>query len=175
MSIDLASLVRNIPDFPKPGVQFKDITTLLQHGDALRQIIDGWVERYQDQGVTAICGADARGFIFAGALAYAMGVSFVPARKPGKLPGEVITEEYELEYGTTSLAMHTDALKKGDRVLVVDDLLATGGTMQACCKLCERLGAEVVEVAFVIELPPLGGRKKLAEYPVHSLIEFMVE
>jgi adenine phosphoribosyltransferase len=175
MSIDLAALVRNVPDFPKPGVQFKDITTLLLNGGALQQIIDGWVTRYADRDVTAICGADARGFIFAGALAYAMGVAFIPARKPGKLPGEIITEEYELEYGTTSLAMHTDALKKGDRVLVVDDLLATGGTMQACCKLCERLGAEVVEVAFVIELPPLGGRKKLAEYPVHSLIEFMVE
>jgi adenine phosphoribosyltransferase len=173
--MDLSSIIRNVPDFPKPGIQFKDITTLLLHGDAFQQIIDGWNERYADQGVDAIVGAEARGFIFGAALAYAMGLPFVPVRKPGKLPAETIAETFELEYGTDSLEVHVDALKKGDRVVLVDDLLATGGTMEAMCKLVDRLGAEVVELAFVVELPPLKGRDKLAGYPVHVLVEFMVE
>lgn len=173
--LDLAAIVRNVPDFPKPGVQFKDITTLLQHGRALQQIVDGWRERYAPQRVDSILGADARGFIFGGALAYAMGLPFIPARKKGKLPAETIEQEFDLEYGTGVLEIHADSVKPGDRVLLVDDLLATGGTMQAACQLVERLGGEVVELAFVIELPPLGGRKRLAPRPVHSLIEFMVD
>jgi adenine phosphoribosyltransferase len=173
--MDLASLIRNVPDFPIPGIQFKDITTLLQHPEALRCIIDGWRRRYQDKRVTAIVAAEARGFVFAGALAYAMDVPFVPARKKGKLPAKTISEQYELEYGTAVIEMHADALKSGDRVVLVDDLLATGGTMAAIAKLVKRLGAEIIEIAFVIELPPLKGRQKLAGYPVHSLVEFMVD
>ena len=174
-SMDIAGLIRNVPDFPKPGIQFKDITTLLQHPEAFQHIIDGWKQRYADKNIRAIVGAEARGFIFGGALAYAMGVPFVPVRKPGKLPAETISESFELEYGTDTLEIHVDAVKKGDRVLLIDDLLATGGTMAAICALMERLGAEIVELAFVVELPPLKGRDKLAGYPVHALVEFMVE
>jgi len=173
--MDLASLVRNVPDFPKPGIQFKDVTTLLKNGPAFRAIIDGWKERYDGRDVDAVVGAEARGFIFGAALAYAMALPFVPARKPGKLPAATFAQEFELEYGTDSLEIHTDALAQGDRVVLVDDLLATGGTMQALCKLVERMGVEIVEIAFVIELPPLNGRAKLEGYPVHTLVEFMVE
>ncbi len=175
MRMDLAPLIRNVPDFPIPGIQFKDVTTLLQHPEALRYIIDGWKERYKDKGVTGLVAAEARGFVFAGALAYAMNVPLIPARKKGKLPGCTISEEYALEYGSAVIEMHADALKPGDRVVLIDDLLATGGTMLAVANLVKRLGAEVVEIAFVIELPLLKGRQKLAGYPVHSLVEFMVE
>ncbi len=173
--MDLASLVREIPGFPKPGIRFMDVTTLLKNGPAFRYIIDGWKERYADKRLDAIVGAEARGFIFGGALAYAMELPFIVARKPGKLPAETIAEEFALEYGVDKLEMHVDALQKGARVVLVDDLLATGGTMAAIARLTERLGAEIVEMAFVIELPPLKGREKLAQYPVHTLIEFMVE
>ena len=173
--MDLASLIRNVPDFPKAGIQFKDITTLLKDGPALQCVIDGWKERYADRGLTAIVGIEARGFIFGGALAYAMGLPFIPARKKGKLPAETIEEDFELEYGTDSVQMHVDALKPGDRVVLIDDLLATGGTMAAVAALTKRLGAEVIEAAFVIELPPLNGRAKLPDMPVHVLVEFMVE
>ncbi len=173
--MDLAALIRNVPDFPKPGIQFKDITTLLLHGPAFTYIVDGWKERYADTKIDAIVGAEARGFIFGAALAYAMELPFVPVRKPGKLPGETISAEFELEYGTDTMEIHVDALKKGDQVLVVDDLLATGGTVAAIADLLQRLGAEIVEMAFVVELPPLNGRSKLEGFPVHSLVEFMVE
>jgi len=173
--MELAPLIRNVPDFPVPGIQFMDITTLLQHPDAFKHIIDGWKTRYSDKIITAIVGADARGFIFGGALAYAMDLPFVPARKKGKLPADTIHEEYELEYGTAVLEIHRDALKPGDRVVLIDDLLATGGTMHAIANLVKQLGAEIIEIAFVVELPPLKGREKLAGYPVHSLVEFMVE
>lgn len=173
--MDLASLIRNIPDFPKEGIQFKDITTLLQNGPAFKYIIDGWKQRYVDKQLTAIVGADARGFIFGGALAYAMELPFIPVRKKGKLPADTISEDFDLEYGTDTMEMHADALKEGDRVVLIDDLLATGGTMEAMTKMVERLGAEIVDIAFVIELPPLKGREKLTKYPVHSLVEFMVE
>jgi len=173
--MDLTGLIRNVPDFPKPGIQFKDITTLLQNGPAFKAIIDGWTERYADKGVDAIVGAEARGFIFGAALAYAMELPFVPARKKGKLPAETISAEFELEYGTDTVEMHVDALKRGDRVVLVDDLLATGGTMAAMVKLVQELGAEIVELAFVVELPPLKGRAKLAGLPIHTLVEFMVE
>ena len=173
--MDLAALIRNVPDFPKPGIQFKDITTLLLHGAAFRGIIDGWKARYAGKRVDAIVAAEARGFIVGAALAYAMGLPFVPARKKGKLPAKTIAAEFELEYGTDTVEIHVDALKSGDRVVLVDDLLATGGTMAAIARLVRKLGAEIVEIAFVVELPPLKGREKLAEFPVHTLVEFMVE
>lgn len=173
--MDLAPLIRNVPDFPKPGIQFKDITTLLKNGPAFKDIIDGWRERYRNQNVDAIVGAEARGFVFGGALAYALAVPFVPVRKPGKLPAETLTETFHLEYGTDTLEIHRDALNKGDRVVLVDDLLATGGTMEAIIKLVEQLGSEIVEIAFVIELPLLKGRERMQGYPVHTLVEFMAE
>ena len=173
--IDLASLVRNVPDFPTPGVQFKDITTLLQDGRAFKYIIDQWKARYAPQNLQAIVGTDARGFIFGAALAYALELPFIPVRKKGKLPSCTLCEEFELEYGRGTLEIHDDALKPGDRVVLVDDLLATGGTMAAVANLVRRLGAEIVEVIFVVELPPLKGREKLQGLPVFSLVEFMVE
>jgi len=173
--MDLASLIRNVPGFPKPGIQFKDVTTLLKDGPALQYVIDGWKERYAGKNVTAIVGADARGFIFGGALAYAMGLPFIPVRKKGKLPAETLAEDFELEYGTDTLEIHVDALRPGDRVVLVDDLLATGGTMAAIASMVKQLGAEIVDVAFVIELTTLHGREKLAGLPVHSLVEFEVE
>ena len=173
--MDLAAHIRNVPDFPKPGIQFKDITTLLQEGPVFKYIIDGWKERYADKGLTAIVGADARGFIFGGALAYAMELPFIPVRKKGKLPAETISEDFELEYGTDTLEMHVDALGKDDRVVLIDDLLATGGTMEAIVKMTEQLGAAIVEIAFVVELPPLKGRAKLDGHPIHCLVEFMVD
>lgn len=171
--MDLEALVRTIPDFPKPGIRFKDITTLLKNGSGFQSIIDGWKARYADRGVSAIVGAEARGFIFGAALAYAMGLPFVPVRKPGKLPGETFSESFELEYGQDSLEIHVNALGREDRVVLVDDLLATGGTMAAICRLVERLGAEIIEIAFVIELVPLDGRSRLRPHPVYSLIRTM--
>ena len=174
-SIDYAALIRNVPDFPKPGIQFKDITTLIKDPAAFRSIIDDWHQRYSDRGLTAIVGVESRGFIFGAALAYAMDLPFVPARKKGKLPADTIEQEFCLEYGVDCIQMHADALTAKDRVVVVDDLLATGGTLEAVCSLVERLGAEIAELAFVVELPPLKGRERLRNYPVHSLVEFMVE
>lgn len=173
--MDIASLIRNVPDFPKKGIQFKDITTLLQNGPAFKHIIDGWAERYRDQNIHALAGTDARGFIFGGALAYAMELPFILVRKKGKLPWRTISTDYALEYGIGTLEMHSDAVKKGDRVVIVDDLLATGGTVAAAADMLTKLGAEIVEAAFVIELPPLKGREKLKGIPVHSLVEFMVD
>ncbi|MBI3118323.1 MAG: adenine phosphoribosyltransferase [Candidatus Hydrogenedentes bacterium] len=173
--LDLAPLIRNVPDFPKPGIQFKDITTLLLVPEAFQQVIDGWKERYSSQKLDAILGIDARGFIFGATLAYAMGLPFVPVRKVGKLPGTTIKEEYELEYGTATVEIHADALRAGQRVVVIDDLLATGGTMAAVHRLLRRLGVELIEAAFLVELPPLKGRERLREIPIHTLVEFMVD
>jgi len=173
--MDISSFIRTIPDFPKTGVQFKDVTTPLQHGPAFKYIIDEWRDRYQHMKIDAIVGADARGFIFASALAYSLGLPLALVRKKGKLPHTVISETYELEYGTDTLEMHIDALNKGDRVIMVDDLLATGGTMAAAVKLVEKLGAEIVEIACVVELPLLKGREKLNGHNVHTLVEYMVE
>lgn len=170
--MDLAATVRTIPDFPKPGILFRDITTLLQNPEAFRYVIDTWRARYAGNGATAIVGADARGFIFGGALAYALGLPFVPARKKGKLPWKTIQQEFALEYGTDVVEMNVDALKPGDRVILIDDLLATGGTMAAIAALVRQLGGEIIEAAFVIELPGLKGRDKLAGIPVHTLVEF---
>ncbi|HNR30165.1 MAG TPA: adenine phosphoribosyltransferase [Candidatus Hydrogenedentes bacterium] len=172
--MDLATLIRNVPDFPKPGIQFKDITTVLLDAAAFHEIIDGWRARYAEHEITKIVGVEARGFIFGGALAYAMSLPFVPARKRGKLPAPTLSETFQLEYGTDTVEMHEDAITAGDRVLLVDDLLATGGTMAAVARLVRRLGGEVVEAAFVVELPPLRGREALRGIPVHCLVEFMV-
>ncbi len=173
--MDLASAIRIVPGFPKPGIQFIDVTTLLLDPRALPSIIDGWAERYRHRHIDAIVGVEARGFIFGAALAYKMGLPFVPARKKGKLPAETIEEEFDLEYGKDTVTMHVDALKNGQRVVIVDDLLATGGTVEAVAKLVRRLGAEVVEAAFVVELPPLKGRERLQGIPIHREVEFMVE
>lgn len=170
--MDIAAFIRNIPDFPKPGIQFKDITTLLQNGPAFRYVIDSWKERYANQSVDAIVGVDARGFIFGAALAYVLSLPFIPARKKGKLPADTISQDFDLEYGTDTIEVHTDALAKSSRVILVDDLLATGGTMGAVVKLVEKLGAEIIEIVFVVELTVLNGREKLRDYPVHSLVQY---
>jgi len=170
--MDLAPLIRNVPDFPKPGIQFKDITTLLQNARAFQYVIDTWKCRYLEQNIQAIVGADARGFIFGAALAYAMRLPFIPVRKRGKLPHKTINGDFKLEYGTDSVEIHVDALKPGQRVVLIDDLLATGGTMAATAELVKSLGAEIVEVSFLIELTDLKGREKLAGLPVHSFITF---
>lgn len=169
--MDLAALVRNVPDFPKPGIQFKDITTLLQDGRAFQYVVDHMKARYEDQGIDAVVGMEARGFIFGAALAYAMGLPFVPIRKKCKLPAEKISWTYDLEYGSDTLEMHADALRPQQRVVIVDDLLATGGTLGAMVGLIRQLGAEVVEATFLIELAFLEPRKRLDAIPVYSLIQ----
>jgi adenine phosphoribosyltransferase len=168
---ELAGLIRSIPDFPKKGIDFKDITTLLQNSDALRQVVDHLADRYADKSVDAVVAAEARGFIFGGALACRLGAAFIPVRKKGKLPYKTYEVTYDLEYGTETIAIHQDALNPGDKVVVLDDLLATGGTIGAVLELMERLGAEVLEVAFLIELTFLKGRGQLKSYPVYSAIK----
>ncbi|WOK99632.1 adenine phosphoribosyltransferase 1 [Canna indica] len=167
----IASAIRVIPDFPKPGIMFQDITTLLLDPKAFRDTIDMFVERYRDKEITVVAGIEARGFIFGPPIALAIGAKFVPMRKPKKLPGEVISEEYSLEYGTDRMEMHVGAVQPGDRVLVIDDLIATGGTLSAAIRLLERVGAEVVECACVIELPELKGRERLGERPLFVLVK----
>lgn len=169
---DLSSLVRNIPDFPLPGIQFKDITTLIGNGPAFAEVIKTMADRYVDTGIDAVAGIESRGFIFSAPIALQLGVGLVPIRKPGKLPADTYQVEYALEYGTNKLEIHRDALSPGARVLLVDDLLATGGTINAACQLIERAGGTVAELAFVIELSFLGGREKLTPYPVFSLLQY---
>ena len=164
--------IRDIPDFPKPGILFRDITPLLASPEAMRETTRQFADRFRDAGITAIAAAEARGFIFATPLAMELNAAFVPVRKPGKLPFNTESFEYDLEYGTDRLEIHTDAFKDGDRVLMIDDLLATGGTMQACIQLAEKCGAEVVGCGFVIELDGLHGRAKLAPHDVFSLIHY---
>ncbi|XP_020590126.1 adenine phosphoribosyltransferase 1-like isoform X1 [Phalaenopsis equestris] len=166
----VASSIRVIPNFPKPGVMFHDITTLLLDPKAFRDAVDLFVERYRDQRISVVAGVEARGFIFGPPIALAIGAKFVPLRKPKKLPGEVISEEYLLEYGTDKIEMHVGAVQPDDRAVVIDDLIATGGTLCAAIKLLERVGAEVVECACVIELPELKGREKLGERPLFVLV-----
>jgi adenine phosphoribosyltransferase len=170
MNDDLKKYIRDIPDFPKKGIIFKDITTLLLHKDAFKKTIDVFVSRYKDKKIDKIVAVDARGFIFGGALAYELGAGFVPVRKKGKLPYKTISADYELEYGTDTLYAHEDGIVKGERVLLVDDLLATGGTAKAVCDMIKLLGGEIVELAFLIELAFLNGRDKLKGYPVYSQI-----
>ncbi len=170
--MDLARLVRAIPNFPVQGILFRDITTLIRDGDAFQDAIDQLVEHYRDTDIDAIAAVEARGWIFGAPLAYELGAGFVPIRKPSKLPAEKIAASYALEYGTNTIEMHKDAIEKGTRVLIVDDLLATGGTARASCELVEKLGGKVVSVAFLIELVDLAGRAKLEGYDVFSLIQF---
>ena len=172
MPEEIKKLIRDIADFPKPGINFKDITTLLSDGPGFKRAIDLLAERYKDKKIDIVIGAEARGFIVGAPLAYVLGAGFVPVRKPGKLPGETEKATYELEYGSDTLEIHKDALIKGHRVLVVDDLLATGGTVGAVAELIKKLGAEMVEAAFLIELKFLNGRDKLKGIPVHSLIQY---
>jgi len=169
---DLKGKIRDIKDFPTEGVLFKDITTLLKDGAAFRLVVDTLAERYQPERVDLVVGVESRGFILGGALAHQLKAGFVPVRKPGKLPGKTIKVEYELEYGRDALAVHEDAIKQGQRVLAVDDLLATGGTMGATLRLIRLLGGQVVGVAFMIELAFLLGRDKLKEPTLHSLIVY---
>lgn len=168
----LRSLIRDIPDHPTPGVVFKDITPLLADPKGLSVAVAAIVEAYEGMGVDHVVGIEARGFIFGAPVAHALGAGFVPVRKPGKLPWETVGEEYTLEYGTDRLEMHVDAVGRGNRVLVVDDVLATGGTAGATARLVEQSGATVVGLAFVIELTFLGGRGKLGDRPVVSLVEY---
>jgi adenine phosphoribosyltransferase len=172
MAIDLESKIRDIPDFPSPGIVFKDITPLVADPDAFRQSIDRLAEWAGPREPDIILGAEARGFIFGGALAYVLGCGFVPARKPGKLPWETVEATYALEYGNDTLQIHADAIKDGQRVIVLDDVLATGGTAKAKVELVEKLGGTVVGALFVIELSFLNGRSRLAGYDVHALIDY---
>eukprot|EP00270_Netrium_digitus_P001299 TRINITY_DN1140_c0_g1_i1.p1 TRINITY_DN1140_c0_g1~~TRINITY_DN1140_c0_g1_i1.p1 ORF type:complete len:185 (+),score=54.22 TRINITY_DN1140_c0_g1_i1:270-824(+) len=164
--------IRTIPDWPIKGIMFKDITTLLLDVEAFRDTIDIFVARYKDKGLTAVAGIEARGFIFGPPIALAIGAKFVCLRKPKKLPGETVSEEYKLEYGSDKIEIHKGALEEGDKVLLVDDLVATGGTLGAGIRLVERVGAEVVECACVIELPDLKGREKLGGKPLYVLVEY---
>jgi len=168
----LQASIRNIPDFPKPGIQFKDITPLLKDPAMLKLATDLLVQPFIDEHITAVVGMEARGFIFGCLVASELEVGFVPLRKPGKLPYDVKSASYDLEYGTAELEVHIDALNEKDRVLLIDDLIATGGTARASCELIEKLGAEIVACAFVIELDELGGREKLRNFKVHSLIHY---
>ncbi|WP_447971435.1 adenine phosphoribosyltransferase [Nitrospira sp. M1] len=166
------SLIREVPDFPKPGILFYDITTLLKDATALRTIVDELTAQYESANVTKVIGIESRGFILGSPLAYRLNAGFVPVRKPGKLPADVYEVKYNLEYGSSSLAIHRDAIVPGERVLVVDDLLATGGTAGATVHLIRQLGGEIVDVAFLVELAFLAGREKLHDCSVHSLITY---
>jgi adenine phosphoribosyltransferase len=170
--IDLASRIRDVPDFPQKGILFKDITTLLKDGQAFKSAIDQMTSRVRDWDVDVVVGMESRGFIFAAPIAYNLGVGFAPVRKLGKLPAETINAEYALEYGSNTLEIHTDGIEEGQRVLVVDDLLATGGTVGATIDLVERLGGEVAGTAFLVELGFLNGRQRLEGYRVTTLITY---
>lgn len=169
---DLRAKIREVPDFPKPGILFYDITTLLKDPGAFRDAIDLLVAPYRDRRVDVVVGMESRGFIFSAPMAYTLGVGFVPVRKLGKLPAETVSVEYALEYGTNTLEIHRDAIMPGQRVLIVDDLLATGGTVSGTIDLVRRLGGEVVSLAFLVELRFLKGRERLRGYDVHSIIEY---
>ncbi len=170
--MDLKQKIREIKDFPKEGVSFKDITTLMQDGEAFKYAIDEFIKNLKDKNIDIVVGPEARGFLTGTPVAYGMGIGFVPVRKPGKLPYETESYQYGLEYGSDTLQIHKDAIKPGQRVAIVDDLLATGGTMEAAAALIEKLGGEVVSMQFLIELESLKGREKLSKYDVNSLIKY---
>ncbi len=172
--MSLKDKIRTIPDFPKKGIMFRDITTLLKDPEGFKKVVDLITAHCKDMDIDLVAGIEARGFILGGVIAYNLKKGFVPVRKPGKLPFESIDYEYELEYGKDSLEVHIDSIRKGDKVLLIDDLLATGGTALATAKLIEKLGGEVVKMAFIIDLPEVGGRKKLEDsgYSVFHLVEF---
>ncbi|MBC8096805.1 MAG: adenine phosphoribosyltransferase [Akkermansiaceae bacterium] len=169
---EIERTIRNVPDFPKPGIQFKDITPVLADARLFSSSIDLLIDGFKPGDVDAVVGIDARGFIFASAAALRLQAGFVPVRKKGKLPYKTYEQEYDLEYGTNAIAMHTDALKPGSRVLLVDDLLATGGTAAAAVALVEKLGAQILEIAFLIELKFLNGRERLKGHPIRSLVVY---
>lgn len=169
---DLRTYIRNIPDFPKKGIVFRDITTLLQHRYAFSSAIDKLYEYFKHKSIESVVGIEARGFILGGALAHSLQAGFVPVRKPNKLPSKVARQQYQLEYGNDALEIHTDAITKGERILIIDDLLATGGTAAATCKLVQQLQGTIVGVAFLIELSFLKGREQLDGYDVFSLIKY---
>ena len=168
----LKKKIREVPDFPKPGILFYDLTTLLGDPEGLRQVIDLMTEHYRDQEIDLVMGIESRGFILAPSIAYNLGAGFVPVRKPGKLPYKTLSSSYELEYGTDSVEIHEDAVEPGQRVLIVDDLIATGGTAAATVQLATRLEADVLSVAFLVELEALQGRKKLDGFDVFSLLKY---
>ena len=170
--MDLKKAIREIENFPKEGINFKDITTLMQDGETFKYTIDAFINELKDKNVDVIVGPEARGFLMGTPVAYGLGVGFVPVRKPGKLPGEVERFEYDLEYGSNILEIHKDAIQPGQRVAIVDDLLATGGTTEAAIKLIENLGGEVVSLQFLIELEDLNGKAKLEGYHINSLIKY---
>ncbi|MED9947053.1 MULTISPECIES: adenine phosphoribosyltransferase [Peptacetobacter] len=170
--MNLESKIRNIQDFPKPGIGFKDITTLLKDGEAFKEAVDRIVENLKDKDIDYVVGPEARGFLLGAPVAYALGVGFVPIRKPGKLPAEVVSFEYDLEYGTDKIEMHKDSIEEGKKVAIIDDLLATGGTVEAATKLIESLGGEIASIQFLIELEFLNGRDKLKGYDVESIIKY---
>lgn len=170
--MDLKNYIRTVPDFPKKGIMFRDVTTLLKESKALNYAVDKLYELSKDKAITKVVGIESRGFILGAALALKLKAGFVPVRKPGKLPADKLTETYELEYGSDTIEIHKDAIEKGDIVLMHDDLLATGGTMEAACKLVEKLGGKIVQISFLIELSFLNGRNKLSNYEIHSLINY---
>ncbi|WP_319530380.1 adenine phosphoribosyltransferase [uncultured Cohaesibacter sp.] len=173
-ALDLKSLIRSIPDYPKAGIIFRDITSLIAHGQGFRQSVRELAEPFEAMGISKVAGIEARGFIFGGAIADLLGVGFVPIRKQGKLPGEVVGQDYALEYGTDRIELHADAIQPGEKVLLIDDLIATGGTAVAAIDLLERVGGDIVASAFVIDLPDLGGAALLREkgVKVHCLMAF---
>ncbi len=170
--MELKDLIRDIPDFPKKGIIFKDITTLLKNPKGLKNSAEELCNYAKDKGITKVAGIESRGFILGGIIAEKLNAGFIPIRKPGKLPSEKISESYLLEYGSDSIEIHKDAVQPGDKFLLHDDLLATGGTMEAACKLIEKLGGEVVQISFLIELDFLNGRDKLKSYDVRSIIQY---
>jgi adenine phosphoribosyltransferase len=172
---NLAEYIRSVPGFPKQGIIFKDITTLLKDKDGLRIALDQLYDLVKDKNIDKVVGIEARGFIYGALLAEKLNAGFVPVRKPGKLPAKTMKETYSLEYGEDSIEIHIDAIEKGDKVLLHDDLLATGGTMEAACRLIEKLGGEIVQISFLIELTFLKGRDKLKKFDVHSLIKYLSE
>ena len=175
--VQIKDYIRTIPDFPKKGIMFRDVTTLFLNGEGLKLAINQMVKPYLDIKINKVAGLEARGFILGGAMADRLSVGFVPIRKAGKLPGSVISQDYELEYGSATLELHDDCIEAGDRILLVDDLLATGGTAEAGIKLIEKLGGEIVSCSFIIDLPGLGGRQHLEKmgFEVNALCDFEVE
>jgi adenine phosphoribosyltransferase len=169
---EIKDKIRNIKDFPKKGIVFRDITTAVKDAKALKFMVDFLTEQYEGKNIDYVAGVESRGFIFGSALAYNLGAGFIMIRKPGKLPANVVSQEYALEYGTDKIEMHADAIEEGKNVLVIDDLLATGGTVEAACKLLRKVGANVVGAAFIIELSDLKGREKLKDIDVVSMIQY---
>lgn len=168
----LKQYIRDVPDFPIPGIMFRDITTLLANPEGFRAAIDGLLAPYRDVQIDKVVVIESRGFIFGTPMAYALNAGVVPVRKPGKLPADTLTEEYDLEYGTNSLQIHTDAIERGERVIIVDDLLATGGTVDATIRLVNDLGGEIIGISFLAELTDLHGRERVKDVPVYSLVQY---